>query len=88
MTETTQIRRMRENIVVKEEARPTTIVRTVNKQPEFLREGQSSDQRQNPAPTPVIKHSKAFSVIRGKQSNAEFNEGDLAYWREFEKSSN
>ena len=76
----------RPNIVIKEEPRPTPTPRTVNKQPEFPREVQSSEQRQNTPSTSVIKHNKTFSVIRGKQPDAEFNEDDLAYWREFEQS--
>ena len=70
------------NNFIKEEPRPPPTVRTVNRQPEV----QSPEQRRNPASTStsVIKH-KTYSVIRGKQSDAEFNEDDLAYWREFEQ---
>ena len=70
------------NNFIKEEPRPPPTVRTVSRQPEFPREVQSPEQRRNLAS--VIKH-KTYSVIRGKQSDAEFNEDDLAYWREFEQ---
>ena len=80
------VRNSLKNNFIKEEPRPPPTVRTVIRQPEFPREVQSPDQRRKPASTStsVIKH-KTYSVIRGKQSDAEFNEDDLAYWREFEQ---
>ena len=84
-----KMRRMKETIIIKEEPRPppTSILRTVlNKQSESPRKVRSPDRRANTTSTPVIKHSKTFSVIRGKQMGAEFNEDDQAYWREFEQS--
>ena len=83
------MRRMKETIIIKEEPRlppPPPILGTVNKQSESLRQIQSPDRRPPPTSTPVVKLSKTFSVIRGKQVDAEFNEDDQAYWREFEQS--
>ena len=83
-----KVRRIKENIIIKEEPRPPQQppLRAVNKQSESPREVQSSDRRPNTTSTSAIKHNKTFSVIRGKQMDAEFNEDDLAYWREFEQS--
>ena len=85
-----QMRKVQENIIIKEEPRPPTPLRTVNRQSMSPRKVQSPERRPSTKSTqsvlPISKHSKPFSVIRGKRIDAEFNEDDQAYWREFEQS--
>ena len=86
-----QMRKVQESIMIKKEPGPSTTLRTVvNRQSMSPRNMQSLEQRPSTKSTqsvlPISKHSKPFSVIRGKRIDAEFNEDDQAYWREFEQS--